>query len=710
MLAVVMIGLGGLAWLFLAGLLLHAVLPAENWQALCEALDGRAGLLVLLWLMTLLPLSLGLKAWLDRHLTDTERLLEQARALASSGHPIDEAQWSGSTQRALARLFNRLLEQRDASERDLNERVTTLSQRSEREKARLIALMADLDRSVVVCNLDGRILLYNPRARLQFRRLSTAPGVAGGAELIGLGRSIHGLIERPLIEHALDKLKRRLARGANHPSSQFVTALAKGRLYRGLVSPVCDLDEQGKRDPSRLSGFVLQLENISAQVEAQHARQQALEKFLAQTRDSLHKAQRLLSEATAPGNAEARNGKPAKQLLERIEALDQQATLLQQQSTASSWPLEDIRAEDWLAAARDRLGEAVAGPLHLKLPEQSIWLHMDSYAMTEALSGLVQHLAEHAPLTTLEIQLKPHNGQALLDLSLDWPADRPLPELGDWLDQGPGQADPTQLGTIRQLLHRHTAECWLDRTAAERIAVRLLLPIVQGQDELPAAAQGERPEFFDFELFRRREANTDLLDRALDQLDFTVFDLETTGLNPAAGDEIIQIGAIRVVNGRVLAQECFDQLIDPGRDIPALSIQIHGITPDQVRGQPRIDEVLPAFHRYCQDSVLVAHNAAFDMRCIRLKESALGLSFDQPVLDTLLLASLAQPNQASHSLDALAERFGLHIEDRHSGLGDARATAELLVRLIPLLAEQGIVTLGQAQAASARSQFARIQY
>jgi len=129
-----------------------------------------------------------------------------------------------------------------------------------------------------------------------------------------------------------------------------------------------------------------------------------------------------------------------------------------------------------------------------------------------------------------------------------------------------------------------------------------------------------------------------------------------------------------------------------------------------VRGQPTIDEVLPAFHAYARDSVLVAHNAAFDMRCLTIKQAALGLRFDQPVLDTLLLASLAQPQQASHSLDALAERFGLVIEGRHTGLGDARVTAELLIRLIPLLADLGIHTLADAQAASEQSYFARVQY
>jgi DNA polymerase-3 subunit epsilon len=165
-----------------------------------------------------------------------------------------------------------------------------------------------------------------------------------------------------------------------------------------------------------------------------------------------------------------------------------------------------------------------------------------------------------------------------------------------------------------------------------------------------------------------------------------------------------------MVNGKLLHGECFDQLVDPQRSIPPASISIHGITPQRVRSQPTIGQVLPAFHRYAQDTVLVAHNAAFDMRFLQLKESTTDLRFDQPVLDTLLLSALLHPQQDSHRLEAIAARLGVQVLGRHTALGDALVTAEVFQKLVPLLADRGIHTLGQALEASRQTGYASLSY
>jgi len=196
----------------------------------------------------------------------------------------------------------------------------------------------------------------------------------------------------------------------------------------------------------------------------------------------------------------------------------------------------------------------------------------------------------------------------------------------------------------------------------------------------------------------------------LSEMAYTVFDTETTGLEPSAGDEIISIGAVRVVNGRLLKGEVFEQLIDPLRPISPASVKFHGIEQRALAGQPTIGQVLPAFHKFCEDTVLVAHNAAFDMRFLELKEKTAGVHFEQPVLDTLLLSAVAHPAFDDHRLEAIAERLGVPVIGRHTALGDAFLAGEVFLRLLGQLRERGIVTLGQALDASRETYYARLRY
>jgi len=128
------------------------------------------------------------------------------------------------------------------------------------------------------------------------------------------------------------------------------------------------------------------------------------------------------------------------------------------------------------------------------------------------------------------------------------------------------------------------------------------------QPEAPAIpGNGSPPELsdinlYDFDLFDLPEESLDWQDRRLSDLAYTVFDTETTGFDPAGGDEIVSLGAVRIVNGRLLRQETFDRLVDPQRTVPASSVAVHGITTGMVRGQPTLDVVLPAFARFAGDT------------------------------------------------------------------------------------------------------------
>jgi DNA polymerase-3 subunit epsilon len=120
--------------------------------------------------------------------------------------------------------------------------------------------------------------------------------------------------------------------------------------------------------------------------------------------------------------------------------------------------------------------------------------------------------------------------------------------------------------------------------------------------------------------------------------------------------------------------------------------------------------VLSFFHRFAQNSVLIAHNAAFDMLMLQMKEKETGIRFINPVLDTMHLSAILHPAHSDHSLDTIAQRLGVTLTKRHDALGDAIATGEVFLKMIPLLNEKGIFTLKDALTASQRTYYARLKY
>lgn len=208
------------------------------------------------------------------------------------------------------------------------------------------------------------------------------------------------------------------------------------------------------------------------------------------------------------------------------------------------------------------------------------------------------------------------------------------------------------------------------------------------------APEDARPLVYDFELLDT-PGDDAFEDRPLSDLCFVVFDTETTGLLPHK-DEIVQIGAVRVVKGKIVDGERLDTLVNPGIPIPPASTKVHKVSDRMVQGAPDIAEAGRSFHQFARDAVIVAHNAPFDMAFLRRHADRMGVEWTHPILDTVLLSAVLFGASETHTLDAVCDRLSIEIPEtlRHTALGDAVATAEALVRMLPMLSARGMVTFG----------------
>ncbi len=176
--------------------------------------------------------------------------------------------------------------------------------------------------------------------------------------------------------------------------------------------------------------------------------------------------------------------------------------------------------------------------------------------------------------------------------------------------------------------------------------------------------------------------------RSLREIPFVVVDVETTGGCPPR-DRIIEIAAVRVVDGRIVQE--WTSLVDPGRPVPPFVARLTGIDDRALAAAEPFARVADAFLQVLGSGAFVAHNASFDWRFINaeLFESH-GGRLTNAHLCTVRLARRLLPGVRRRNLDALAHLFGVTVEGRHRALGDARATARILIRLLDSAAERGV--------------------
>lgn len=176
----------------------------------------------------------------------------------------------------------------------------------------------------------------------------------------------------------------------------------------------------------------------------------------------------------------------------------------------------------------------------------------------------------------------------------------------------------------------------------------------------------------------------------LSEATYVVFDVETTGLS-AIYNDLIQVAASKMYKGNIIAE--FDEFINPGHPLSAFTTELTGITDDHVKNAKPLVQVLKEFQEFCKDTVLVAHNASFDVGFMNANYERHGLpKISQPVIDTLEFARNLYPEYKRHGLGPLTKRFGVALEHHHMANYDAEATGRLLFIFIKEVAEKHGVT------------------
>lgn len=661
--------------------------PAQR-KSLGEALGGQTATLVLGGVMALAGLVVILAHALGRYPATAGRLAADTRILlgANPDHRLDP---SGPAElRELAAAVNDLAERRLVAEREVAREVSVARADVEQERNQLAALMADLEVAVLVCSVGGRVLLYNEAAR----------SLLADDAMLGLGRSVFGIVDWGLVTHALDRIRDGSAQA--HVS----TMLRTGQLLHVRLTPVRDT-------AGEVSGFVLVLEDLTSRQEISGRRDAVLRELIETTRASLASIRAAVETVLDYPDMDPVERRQFVGIAhEESQRLGGQVEEWVAESTAhlgADWLLTDIQGEDLLTVLAREVEREDGVATSAEPGNDELWVRVDSHAIARAAVRLVARLRDECSVRKLTLSLTRAGRHAGLELR--WTGSPPDATLFKaWLDE---PLTGGAAGTVQEVVKRHDGEIWSSDGPDGAAYVRLLLPLTEdaSQPGAPAVLEiGSRPELYDFDLFDLPVESLAWQDRRLSDLAYTIFDTETTGFDPAGGDEIVSIGAVRVVNGRLLRHETFDHLVDPQRSVPVRSVAVHGLTADLLRGQPTLDAVLPLLARFAEDSVLVGHNVGFDMSFLRLKEAQTGVRFTQPVLDTLLLDAALHPDHEQHSLEAIAARLGVGVVGRHTALGDALVTGEVFVLLLTLLQRRGILTLGEALAAARATYHARL--
>ena len=639
----------------------------------------------LAFLLSLFIAVITFLAWrlADRFLRPIHKIRRGAEIIAhiNLGHRIELD--SSDELEDLAIGFNLMAKNLGASYDELEGRVREATRTVQEERNRLATVLRTMVDGVVVANEAEVTILMNPRARIILDLGYTS----------GIGSPLSRIFPADRLNFHLKRVRQKWQQGRESVEN-VLFPLKDGKLLKGSLSVVPGTAE-GQ------NGFLLVFRDINHSGDGNGTYEERLREMPQLLRGPLAASRSLVE------TIQRHRQMPAEKQLTFLSAVTEELNRLSEQVTAIDDAANAFQSSRWPAIPSDP--RSLVRETLLLVPEMQIVLEQDDTAMptvlVEPFSWVASLLSVLAwirqtcpPRQTVQMNLRIEDGTVVTTCRVCGAVKGNPAEL-EMQEVCPLGEQPLPLG---EAVRRNRGELW-SRVSGECLEVRLAL--LQADDSSNGEAVDRLrdgvPEFYDFDLFLPRPVveRADQLLAELSDLEYVVFDTETTGLRLSEGDRAISISGLRIRRGRIQNAELFDSLINPGRSIPPESISFHHIEDHMVADAPSIKQVYPQFVEFIGDAVLVAHNAAFDRKCLEIAATEAGLPMiDNPILDTLFLSYAIHEGTEGHSLDAMAERMGIAIEGRHTSLGDARATAQVFLALISLLPGRGVRTLAEAKA------------
>lgn len=558
----------------------------------------------------------------------------------------------------------------------LAEAVAQETTRLVEEKEKLSALAAEMPFGVALLSGNHTLAFYN----------GAAAELLGADHAPGLDHSVFDFLRAKPILSAYTRLC--AGEGGDGHVLPLTIATTRGATTLSARMRLMHAPDEGDTTPP----YVLTIDDVTDDLAAHLEREQLLRKLFDRLRPSVATLQTTLA-ARATDSAIQNNKKLDDALFSEMENLTADILTLDHEYEAAKgdwWPMGNVRGSELCDALTARLEED--GITISATVTEPIVLSIDAVQIITLLDHIADNLSRDGA-KALSLLISPEaQGGAMI--ALGWSGEpASVDRLEKWMqtDIDVGLADMSG----RTILDIHGTDLWPEEGRGSRAVLKL--PIREARRPRKLAGDGRRTVAYDFDLLTKTPPPA-LREAALSDLSYVVFDTETTGLLPSHGDEICQVAALRVVNKKVVASESLDELVNPGRDIPASATEVHHITNDMVRNAPPIADVGKRLHSFARGAVLVAHNAPFDLKFLKRHEKDIGEKFANPVLDTVLLSAIVFGQHEEHTLDAICDRLGVRIppEARHTAMGDTIATAEVFIKMMGMAEQKGIRTFGDA--------------